>query len=179
MLNSRDVNKLRPDVMKNCKLFLKRCEAAGLNVLVVGTVRDKEYQELCYEAGTAKTRTPSFHAVVLAFDICNIVKGQEYSDLSFFEQCGEIGKKIGFEWGGDWQSFPDRPHFQWSGIYHEHTSKMIISGKLPPEMESAMTLDEAKAIVQEKTGFSDATMAFLSAYKFEESLFKKLAEAIK
>ena len=44
MLDSRDISLLRPDVAANCRIWLDRCRAAGLNVLVTNTVRDKEYQ---------------------------------------------------------------------------------------------------------------------------------------
>ena len=44
MLNSRDVSLLRPDVAANCRTWLERCRAAGLNVLVTNTVRDRAYQ---------------------------------------------------------------------------------------------------------------------------------------
>jgi hypothetical protein len=136
MINSRNIDDLRPDVAANCKIMLARCAAAGLPVLVTGTVRDKEYQEHCYSIGTAKTKTPSFHAqgVGLAFDICKNVKGQEYSDATFFARCAVIGKQMGFEWGGDWASFPDKPHFQWSGMNYSFTSTMILQGYYPPAM---------------------------------------------
>ena len=98
MYNSRDINALRADVAANCKIFVARCKKAGLNVLITGTVRDKEYQEQCYKNGTAKTKIPTFHAkgVGLAFDICKNVKGQEYNDASFFKACAKIGKEMGF-----------------------------------------------------------------------------------
>ena len=135
MLNSRNINLLRPDVAANCRLWMARCEAAGLPVLITGTVRDKEYQEQCYRNGTSKATTPSFHAqgVGLAFDFCRNVKGGEYSDLKFFEQAAALAKEMGFSWGGDWTSFVDRPHIQWDqgGRY---TSSMILSGRYPPEM---------------------------------------------
>lgn len=135
MLNSRDVDRLRTDVAANCKIFLERCLAQGLPVLVTGTVRDNAFQEDCYRRGTAKTRVPSFHAehAGLAFDICKNVKGQEYSDSGFFARCGAIGREMGFEWGGDWKTFPDKPHFQWSdgGRY---TSAMVRAKRYPPPM---------------------------------------------
>lgn len=135
MLNSRDIDLLRSDVAANCRLWLARCQAAGLPVLITGTVRDKEYQEQCYRNGTSKATTPSFHAqgVGLAFDFCRNVKGGEYSDLKFFEQAAALAKEMGFSWGGDWTSFVDRPHIQWDqgGRY---TSSMILSGRYPPEM---------------------------------------------
>ena len=118
MLNSRDIDRLRPDVAANCRAWLELCRAAGLLVLVTGTVRDDEYQRYCYEQGTAATPYPSFHGerAGLAFDFCQNIKGQEYSDASFFQRAGELGERVGFEWGGRWQSFPDRPHLQWSEI---------------------------------------------------------------
>ena len=45
MLSSRDIDRLRPDVAANCRKWLERCGNAGLNVLIVSTVRDREYQE--------------------------------------------------------------------------------------------------------------------------------------
>ena len=86
MLNSRDIDRLRPDVAANCRAWLELCRAAGLLVLVTGTVRDDEYQRYCYEQGTAATPYPSFHGerAGLAFDFCQNIKGQEYSDASFF-----------------------------------------------------------------------------------------------
>ena len=189
MLNSRDIDKLRPDVAANCKTFLTMCAREGLQVLITGTVRDAAYQEQCYKNGTAKTKVPSFHseAAGLAFDICKNVKGGEYSDLAFFDKCAAIGKRIGFEWGGDWKSFPDRPHFQWSGAKNEYTSADIIAKRYPPAMptyaaqevqEVRRSIEQVKAYVQEKAGLSDSTMAFLSAYKFGDDLFYKLNTAM-
>lgn len=33
----------------------------------------------------------------------------------FFKKVGAIGKRLGLEWGGDWTSPVDKPHFQLSG----------------------------------------------------------------
>jgi peptidoglycan L-alanyl-D-glutamate endopeptidase CwlK len=135
MLNSRDIDALRPDVAANCRAWMARCQAAGLPVCITGTVRDKEYQEYCYRMGTSKATTPSFHAqgIGLAFDFCKNVKGGEYADLKFFAQAAALAKEMGFSWGGDWKSFVDRPHIQWDegGKY---TAGMILSGRRPPAM---------------------------------------------
>lgn len=142
MLNSRDVSLLRADVAANCRIWLERCKAAGLNVLITNTVRDKEYQEYLYAQGRTRPgsivtngRTPTFHSdkAGLAFDFCKNVRGQEYSDTAFFRKAGDIAKEMGFSWGGDWKSFPDSPHIQWDN-HGEWTSGMILVGKLPPEM---------------------------------------------
>ena len=141
MYHSRDIADLRADVRANCIIFIDICKEAGLPVLITETVRDDEYQRYLAANGYAsKTATrPTFHSVKagLAFDICKNVKGHEYDDLSFFNRCGQIGKQVGFSWGGDWKSFLDRPHFQWDA-HGKYTSSMILAGKYPPEMEEYM-----------------------------------------
>ena len=159
MLNSRDIDRLRPDVAANCRAWLELCRAAGLLVLVTGTVRDEEYQQYCYENGTAATPVPSFHGeqAGLAFDFCQNIKGQEYSDSTFFQRAGELGEQVGFEWGGRWKSFPDRPHLQWSDG-GKYTSSMIRAGDYPPAMppyreeDTDMTKEEIQAMIDAAAG---------------------------
>ena len=97
MLNSRDIDKLRPDVAANCRIFVERCKAAGYPVLVTQTVRDAEYQAQLCKNGYAKTAVPSFHwdKVGLAFDVCKNVKGHEYDDANFWRGISKIGKEMG------------------------------------------------------------------------------------
>lgn len=135
MLNRRNIDDLRSDVAANCRVWQQLCKQAGLAVLVTGTVRDDEYQLYCYNNGTSQSKTPSFHGVKagLAFDFCKNVKGHEFDDLAFFQKAAAIAKQMGFEWGGDWKSFPDRPHIQWSNG-GKYTSAMIRAGKYPPPM---------------------------------------------
>ena len=144
MYNSRKIDDLRPDVAANCRLFLDLCRAKGLKPLIVGTVRDEEFQLDCYNKGYSKVKRPAFHAqgVGLAFDFCQDVKGHEYDDLAFFQRCGEVGEAMGFEWGGRWKSFPDRPHLQWSGPDHTFKASDIWAGKRPPMMPLYATKEE-------------------------------------
>ena len=141
MYHSRDIADLRADVRANCIIFIDLCKEAGLPVLITETVRDDEYQRYLAANGYAskKATRPTFHSVKagLAFDICKNVKGHEYDDLSFFDRCGQIAKQVGFSWGGDWKSFPDKPHIQWDA-HGKYTGSMILAGKYPPEMEEYM-----------------------------------------
>lgn len=142
MLNSRDIDLLRPDVAANCHLWVERCRAAGLNVLVTNTVRDREYQAYLYEQGRTRpggivtnSPVPTFHADTsgLAFDFCKNVKGHEYDDRDFFREAAAIAKEMGFSWGGDWKSFVDLPHIQWDDG-KRYTDSDIKAGRYPPEM---------------------------------------------
>lgn len=135
MLNSRDISRLRPDVAENCRIMIEIAADDGYPILVTGTIRDREYQELCYKNGTAQSKIPTYHSIEagLAFDICKNIKGHEYDDADFWRYCGELGKRIGFTWGGDWKGFIDKPHFQWDD-HGRFTSAMILAGKYPPKM---------------------------------------------
>lgn len=149
MRHSRDIGNLRADVAENCRALLALAEKRGLRALVTETVRDDAYQKMLAEKAYAAKGavTPSFHAehAGLAFDICKNEKGHEYDDPVFFERMGALGKKVGFSWGGDWKSFPDRPHFQWdaNGAY---TGAMVRARRYPPLMprfkEEEMTQQE-------------------------------------
>lgn len=149
MRHSRDIDDLRADVAANCRSLIALAEREGLHALVTEAVRDGEYQKMLAKKGYAAAGavTPSFHAdhAGLAFDICKNEAGHEYDDPAFFVKMGELGKKVGFSWGGDWRSFPDRPHFQWDagGTY---TSAMVRARRYPPPMprfeEEEMTQQE-------------------------------------
>lgn len=151
-MNSRDTNKLRPDVAANCRIFLELSNQAGFPVLITGTVRDDEFQLQCYKNGTGGKPPATFHSVKagLAFDICKNVKGQEYNDPTFWKGVSKIGKKIGFTWGGDWKSFPDKPHFQWDA-YGKISGSDIRAGKYPPKMplykEEDMTAEQTQVMI--------------------------------
>ena len=156
MRHSRDIDDLRADVAANCRSLIALAEREGLHALVTETVRDSEYQKMLAKKGYAAAGavTPSFHAdhAGLAFDICKNEKDHAYDDPAFFARMGELGKKVGFSWGGDWRSFPDRPHFQWDGG-GKYTSSMVRAGRYPPPMprfeeEETMTQEQFNTLME-------------------------------
>ena len=89
---------------------------------------------------------------------------------------------MGFTWGGDWKSLPDRPHFQWDDG-GRFTASMVRKGQLPRLMPlyqevKAVTKDEAKSILKSKAGLSDATITYLDSYRYGDDLIAKLAQAV-
>lgn len=69
----------------------------------------------------------SIHNYGLAFDIALIIDGKEASwntvkdwdgdGVSDWMECVKIAKEEGWEWGGDWKTFKDEPHFQYDYGY--------------------------------------------------------------
>lgn len=54
----------------------------------------------------------SFHNFGLAIDVVEIAGGKALWKNDNWETIGKVGESIGWEWGGRWTSFVDKPHFQ-------------------------------------------------------------------
>ncbi len=112
-----DLDQLSPKTRELCEVFLEKCKAEGLPVLITETYRTQERQEMLYEQGRTSpgavvtwTRS-SQHTSHRAFDIMKNVPGEEYTDEDFFRRCAEIGREVGLEAGYYW-SVRDACHFQ-------------------------------------------------------------------
>lgn len=113
----KSINELKPIAQKACELFLEKCKEKGLKVKITETYRSQDRQNELYEQGRTSggnvvtwTKT-SKHTSRMAWDICQDIKGKEYSDNKFFADCGKIAKSLGITWGGNWKT-PDKPHFE-------------------------------------------------------------------
>ena len=124
MINSRDLKDLDPYVAGLAKQFIAACKKQGIDLLVTSTYRDNESQDALYAQGRTKAGRivtnakagQSFHNYRIAFDVVPIVNGKpQWNDFRTFQKIGAIGKSVGLDWGGDWKSIKDYPHFQWTG----------------------------------------------------------------
>ena len=120
MINSRDPNALLPSVRAKCYAFIAACKTAGIDVILTSTYRDIESQNALYAQGrtlpgnivTKAKGGDSMHNYRLAFDFVPVVNGKAIWDNDkLWQQCGDIGRKVGLEWGGGW-GFQDKPHMQ-------------------------------------------------------------------
>ncbi|HHW38714.1 MAG TPA: M15 family metallopeptidase [Bacillales bacterium] len=88
-----------------------------INILIYETIRSVETQRENVRKGASKTMK-SYHLVGQALDFVPVnSKGQ--SDWNGYnqpkiKQAIMEAKKLGFEWGGDWKSFIDKPHLQFN-----------------------------------------------------------------
>lgn len=114
------------------RLLLQIVKAAGLDVRIISGNRTYAEQDRLYAIGRTieKNRSPvtnakggqSNHNFGIAWDI-GVFKNKQYlTDSKPYEEVAKTVKakvtKIKeleqLEWGGDWKSFPDTPHFQLS-----------------------------------------------------------------
>lgn len=124
MVNSRKLSDLHPKVMQMAMEFIRRCQEAGIDVLITSTWRDHESQNALYAQGrttkgnkvTNAKGGQSFHNWRVALDFAPLKFGKvDWNDLETFKLCGEIGEAVGFEWAGRWTKFPEWAHLQYTG----------------------------------------------------------------
>ena len=122
----KDINTLHPEAIVLCNQFLQKCKANGLEVRITQTFRTKAEQIEIYNRGRSekskakgekivtKCKYPdSPHCWGVAFDIVIIVDGKvNWDRTDLYKKAGQIGKSLGLQWGGDFKSFVDFPHFE-------------------------------------------------------------------
>lgn len=111
MINSRSLDLLDKGFKHTILRWLELCSAAGLDILVVCTLRDNEYQDFLYAQGrTTKGRICTYakggqskHNHGKALDFC-VMDGKrcDWDDVQGFTKAGLIAEKLGLSWAGRW-----------------------------------------------------------------------------
>ena len=118
---------VHPSISAKARQLIKQAHAEGIFIIITQGLRTTKEQNALYEQGRTKPGKIvtnarggySYHNFGLAFDycVCDIVGGKLipnwYVDKRW-KRVGAIGKTLGLEWGGDWTSFKDYPHFQYT-----------------------------------------------------------------
>jgi hypothetical protein len=129
-LNQKRLGLLHPLLATRGQAMVDLCGHSGVAVLVTQGLRTWEEQDGLYAKG--RTAPPigdafivtkarggeSYHNFGLAFDIVildAIGKADWDRGHPGWKVAAECGKSVGLEWGGDWKSFKDLPHFQYTG----------------------------------------------------------------
>lgn len=92
----------------------------GIEVKIISGTRSYAEQDALYAQGRTKPGARvtnarggySNHNFGIAWDIGLFRQGRYLGDSPHYRECGEAGRSLGLEWGGDWKSFRDEPHFQ-------------------------------------------------------------------
>ena len=124
MINSRSLDQLQPPVQSRVKAFIRACKAAGIDIIPTSTYRDYEAQDALYAQGrtapgsivTNAKGGESFHNFRCAVDVVPVVGGKAvWNDDELWARIGQLGKAAGLEWAGNWKTFTEKPHFQYTG----------------------------------------------------------------
>jgi peptidoglycan LD-endopeptidase CwlK len=121
--NERRIQRLDQAVQTRARLFVNLSAAAGAPIRITQGLRTFEEQDALYAQGrtasgdvvTNARGGQSYHNYGLAVDVAPVENGRVNPNHYPQNQAVTVGKSLGWEWGGDWKTFKDRPHFQITG----------------------------------------------------------------
>lgn len=119
----RDITLCHPQLQAKAASLIAECKNQGLLIRIGETLRTVAEQDELYAQGRTKpgkivtnargSSYRSMHQWGVAFDFYRNDGTGAYNEAGdFFNRVGALGKSIGLEWGGDWKSIKDKPHFQ-------------------------------------------------------------------
>lgn len=119
----RDITLCHPRLQALAVKLVEECSKQGLKIAIGEIFRTVKEQDALYAQGRTKpgnkvTNAPgstysSYHQWGTAFDIYRNDSQGAYNEAgNFFSRVGATGVAIGLEWGGNWKSPVDKPHFQ-------------------------------------------------------------------
>jgi peptidoglycan LD-endopeptidase CwlK len=130
------INQLHPFVRDEVTQIINECNLAltgKAQVRITQGLRSFKEQDALYAIGRTKPGKKitnaksgqSIHNYGLAVDICLIINNNEASwdtikdwdndTIADWYECVKIFAKHGWEWGGNWKTFKDLPHFEKKG----------------------------------------------------------------
>jgi peptidoglycan L-alanyl-D-glutamate endopeptidase CwlK len=111
---------LLAEVRPIARALIQKAAASGIQIKVISGTRSYVEQDALYAKGRTAPGSKvtnarggySNHNFGLAFDI-GVFSGTKYQPESpKYKAVGALGMELGLEWGGNWTSIVDQPHFQ-------------------------------------------------------------------
>lgn len=132
---------LLPEVQPYGRALIQKAAAVGIDIKIISGLRTYEEQDALYAQGrtlpggtvTNAKAGQSNHNFGIAFDI-GVFEGSKYLDDSpKYKTVGMLGTELGLEWGGNWETIVDQPHFQlrptWAGGLTEKAMLAELRGR--------------------------------------------------
>ncbi len=118
--SERNIATLLPQVQPLARALIESAAAIGIAIKVISGTRTYEEQNALYEQGRSKAGRVvtnarggySNHNFGIAFDIGVFQGGRYIAESPAYKAVGALGIKLGLEWGGNWKTIQDEPHFQ-------------------------------------------------------------------
>lgn len=124
---------LLPEVREYARALVHKAQANGILIHILSGLRSYEEQAALYAQGRTKpgkkvTNAPAGHSnhnFGIAFDV-GVFEGTKYlGDSPKYKAVGALGMELGLDWGGNWKTIVDQPHFQlrplWAAQMNEKT----------------------------------------------------------
>ncbi|WP_282080871.1 M15 family metallopeptidase [Aquimarina algiphila] len=118
LVSEQRIKRLHPRIQDKVRRFIHLADQQGIKLRVTDGIRTFKEQDDLYAQGRTKPGKivtnakagESYHNYGLAVDVVPMINGNpNYKDD--YIKIAQIGKSLGFTWGGDFTSINDKPHF--------------------------------------------------------------------
>ena len=146
--SERNIATLLPEVQPLARALIENTAAIGICIKALSGTRSYDEQNTLYEQGRSQPGRIvtnarggySNHNFGIAFDI-GVFEGGRYLDESpAYKAVGALGMKLGLEWGGNWKTIQDEPHFQLRPAWARDLSERDMLAELRMRMEKGVTV---------------------------------------
>ena len=147
--SEKNIGSVLPEVQPIARTLVQKAALNRIRIKVISGLRTFEEQDALFAKGRTKPGPKvtnargghSNHNFGIAFDI-GVFEGSTYlPESDKYKAVGALGTDLGLEWGGNWRSIVDQPHFQ-----------------LRPDW--ALDLSERDMLAQLRGRFADGVSAF-------------------
>lgn len=114
------IAKLQAELAPYARTLVSRAADIDIEIKIISGLRTYAEQDALFAKGrtapgpkvTNAKGGESNHNFGIAFDV-GVFRGKDYlSESPAYDAVGAIGLEIGLEWGGNWHTIVDKPHFQ-------------------------------------------------------------------
>ena len=118
--SERCIRSLHPRAQRAAREFLTALRGTGVDARIISGTRTYAEQDALYKQGRFGSTLPrvtnakagqSNHNFGIAWDIGIFAAGKYLTTQKPYKDAA-VHKPAGVEWGGDWATFPDFPHYQ-------------------------------------------------------------------
>ncbi|MGA9232545.1 MULTISPECIES: M15 family metallopeptidase [unclassified Exiguobacterium] len=161
---SRDnLKQLHPAVEAGAEDLIRISHSCyDIDIRITQGYRTEKQQDALYAQGRSTSGDivtnarggESMHNYGLAIDFVQMIDGGISYDIDYdgnqsgksdWREVADVGKALGFEWGGDWKRFVDYPHFEMNFNYSLSELK---SGARPSKQEKANRTEEIEHLLE-------------------------------
>lgn len=146
--SEKNIATLLPEVQPFARKLVHEAAKKGITIKVTSALRTYAEQDALYAQGRTKPGSivtnarggQSAHNFGLAFDVTEFNGTKPVWESDNYDVVGEIGQKMGLDWGGSWRSFTDRPHFAFRPKWSAGMSESRFLAELRDRKERGVSL---------------------------------------
>lgn len=125
---------------------MHKAAAVGITIKIISGLRSYEEQNALYAQGRTKPGNIvtnakagySNHNFGIAFDI-GVFEGTKYlGESPKYKVVGALGMELGLEWGGNWKTIKDEPHFQLRPQWAENLTEAKMLAELRSRVDNGL-----------------------------------------